>query len=82
MEQLIYIGKATACIRNRLLSHLYNTDRAINPCLYAKIGRHGIFDERTARFSCVVLFLPREEIGEIESRLIDDWQPECNRQGR
>ena len=82
VEQLIYVGKATACIRTRLLSHLYNTDRSINPCLYAKIGRHGIFDERTARFTCVVLSLPDEEIGEIESRLIEDWQPECNRRGR
>ena len=32
VEQLIYVGKATACIRTRLLSHLYNTDRSINPC--------------------------------------------------
>ncbi|MCY4653129.1 MAG: hypothetical protein OXC95_08195 [Dehalococcoidia bacterium] len=70
VDQLIYVGKATACIRTRLLRHLYNTDRLINPCLYAKIGRHGIFDERTARFSCVVLSLRDEEIGQIESRLM------------
>ena len=74
----VYVGMSETCVRSRLLDHLGNTDRRLNPCLYEKIGRHGLFSGDVAEFSCVLLER-RESVRKLESALIREWQPECNR---
>lgn len=77
-EEPIYIGMAKRCLRRRLLSHLNNADRSKNPCLYAKIGKHGIFNETLAAFTRVPV-PTRDLVPELEKAIIQDWRPECNR---
>lgn len=77
-DEPIYIGMAKRCLRRRLLSHLNNADRSKNPCLYAKIGKYGIFNETIAAFTTVPV-PTRALVPELEKQIIQAWRPECNR---
>ena len=78
-DEPIYVGMAKRCLRRRLLSHLNSADTSANPCLYAKIGKRGIFGSAIAAFSAVPV-PTRDLVPDLEKAIIQEWRPECNRQ--
>ena len=79
VDEPIYVGMAKSCLRRRLLAHLNNDDVSVNRCLYTKIGKRGIFGGGVVSFSAIPV-PTRDLVPELEKALIQEWQPECNRQ--
>ena len=67
----LYLGMSTACLRRRLLQHLYSET---NPELRRQLR---MFRD-LVQFS-VVYTANAQETRELETALIRDWRPETNR---
>jgi excinuclease UvrABC nuclease subunit len=67
----LYVGQSTTCVRRRLLQHLSNED---NPDLRRQLRMFRDLVE----FS-VVFTAGETETLELETTLIQEWQPETNR---
>ena len=72
--EYIYVGMSSICLRRRLLQHL---QRETNPELRRQIQ---LFRDIVA-FS-VAFTRSREETRPLEKRIIADWRPFTNRQGK
>ena len=68
--ECLYVGISTTCVRQRLLSHLYNET---NDELRRELDMFG--DD--VRFS-VAFTEDDTQTRELEARVVSDWQPRCN----
>ena len=68
--ECLYVGISTTCVRQRLLSHLYNET---NDELRRELDMFG--DD--VRFS-VAFTEDDTQTRELEARVVGDWQPRCN----
>ena len=68
--ECLYVGISTTCVRQRLLSHLYNET---NDELRRELKMFG----EDVRFS-VAFTDDYEQTRELEARVVSDWQPRCN----
>lgn len=78
-DEPIYVGMAKRCLRRRLLAHLNNDDPSVNLCLYAKIGKRGIFSDTPAALFTHAPVPTRALVPDLEKAIIQDWKPACNR---
>ena len=69
--ECLYVGISTTCIRTRLLSHLYNET---NPGLRSELRLFG----DVVLFSAVFT-VGESEILDLETSVIQRWQPRTNR---
>lgn len=67
----LYVGQSTTCVRRRLLQHLSDED---NPELRRQLRMFRDIIQFSAVFTAGVTGTL-----ELETRLIQDWQPETNR---
>ncbi len=68
--ECLYVGISTTCVRQRLLSHLYNET---NDELRRELSLFG--DD--VQFS-VAFTDDHAQTRELEARVVRDWQPRCN----
>ena len=68
--ECLYVGISTTCVRQRLLSHLYNETNA-------ELRRELDMFGDDVRFS-VAFTEDNPQTRELESRVVSDWQPRCN----